>query len=206
MQYQELKERLKDFAVFSLADIRKIEANFYRSRLNQWQDKGYIKKLRRGYYLFSDEPLSEEALFLIANRLYEPSYVSLEMAFSRYGLIPESVYAVTSVASKKTSSFQTPIATFSYRRMKPGLLFGYRLESFRNQKYKIAEMEKAVLDYLYINSDVNDEAAFEGLRFNGEAFLAKADMGKLLQYADAFKNKRLRKRLDDFLEFLKRSK
>ncbi len=206
MQYHELKEKLKDFAVFTLADIRKIEANFYRARLNEWQSKGYIKKLRRGYYLFSDEPLSEEALFLIANRLYEPSYVSLEMAFSRYGLIPESVYAVTSVTSKKASSFETPIATFSYRQMKPGLLFGYRLESFRNQKYKIAEMEKAVLDYLYINSDVANDAAFQGLRFNGEAFFAKVDIGRLSQYADAFNNKQLRKRLDNFLDFLKRHK
>ena len=206
MQYQELKEKLKDFAVFTLADIRKIEANFYRSRLNEWQSKGYKKKLRRGYYLFSDEPLSEESLFLIANHLYEPSYVSLEMAFSRYGLIPESVYAVTSVTSKKPSSFETPVATFSYRRIKSELLFGYRLLSFRNPKHKISPAEKTGLEYLYNHSDVANTAAFEGLRFNSETFLAKADMAKLSHYADAFKNKRLRKRLDDFVEFLRCNK
>ncbi len=39
---------MREFTVFALADIFKIEPNFYRSRLNEWQKKGYIKKLRRG--------------------------------------------------------------------------------------------------------------------------------------------------------------
>jgi len=76
MQYFELKEQLKNFAVFTLSDIRKIEAKFYRARLNDWQTKGHIKKLRRGYYMFADLALSEKTMFLIANRLYAPSYVS----------------------------------------------------------------------------------------------------------------------------------
>ncbi len=67
-------------------------------------------------------------------------------------------------------------------------------------------MGKGVLDYLYINSDVANDAAFQGLRFNGEAFFAKVDIGRLSQYADAFNNKQLRKRLDNFLDFLKRHK
>jgi len=43
MQYIELREQLKDFKIFNLSDIRKIEADFDLRRLNEWQKKNYIK-------------------------------------------------------------------------------------------------------------------------------------------------------------------
>ena len=203
MQYQELRQKLTDFSVFSLSDIRKIESDFHRRRLNEWQEKGYIKKLRRGYYIFSDLSISEETLFLIANRLYDPSYVSLEMALSRYGLIPESVYGVTSIGSKKTADFKTPVATFLYRSIKPSLLFGYKLEGTKKQRYKIADIEKAVLDYLYFNKHLSANDDFEGIRFNGEEFLKKADMQKFERYLRAFKNKNLTERAGALITYIK---
>lgn len=206
MKYQLLKEQLKDFTVFSLGDIRKIEPKFYRARLNEWQKKGYIKKLRRGYYMFADTILNEETLFLIANKLYAPSYVSFEMALSYYGLIPEGVYSVTSATTKKTATFKTPIAEFSYHKIKPSLLFGYRLEKQKGQGYKIAEIEKAVLDYLYLNPKIAEEADFHEWRFNSGEFLAKADGRKLNEYAKAFHNKRLTARLKKLLAFIRNSK
>src|SRR3989338_7420397 len=109
MQYTELKQALKDFTVFSLADIKSLGVIFYRRRLNEWQDKGYIKKLIRGYYIFSDLELNENVLFEIANRIYDPSYVSLEAALSYYGLIPESVYGISSVSTRRTYKFKTPV-------------------------------------------------------------------------------------------------
>lgn len=204
MNYQKLKDQLKNFIVFSLQDIRKIEADFDRRRLNEWQKKGYIKKLRRGYYMFSDIDMNEGTLFLIANRIYSPSYVSFEMALSYYGLIPEGVYTVTSASSRKTATFTTPIANFSYRKIKPSLLFGYRLEQQKGQRYKIAEMEKALLDYLYLHPDIAKNEDFYEWRLNGEEFLAKANMPRLHAYATAYGNKRLVARLNKFLIFLKR--
>lgn len=205
MQYQALKEQLKDFIIFSLSDIRKIEPNFYRHQLNQWQEKGYIKKLRRGYYVFNDTPLNEDVLFLIANRLYTSSYVSFESALSYYGLIPEGVYSVTSACGKKTSSFHTPIAEFVYRRIKPQFLFGYSLQKQGGQVYKIAEIEKAVLDYLYLNPNIAQDADFYEWRFNGQEFLSRADIPKLQEYAKAFNNKSLLERLEKLLELIKKS-
>lgn len=204
MQYLELKEKLNNFVIFSLSDIRKIKPNFYRSRLNEWQDKGYIKKLRRSYYMFSDLSLNEEILFLIANRLYAPSYVSCEMALSFYGLIPEGVYSITSISTRKTEKFKTPVAEFFYRRVKPELFFGYRLARVGNQQYKIAEIEKAVLDFLYLNASMSSEAAFSEWRFNAQDFLAQADLTKFSKYLDSFKNKQLAKRAEIFLKFIEK--
>ena len=86
MQYVELKEQLKNFKIFNLNDIRKIEEDFDLRRLNEWQKKNYIKKIRQGFYIFSDLEINEQTLFVIANRIHEPSYISLEMACLFTGL------------------------------------------------------------------------------------------------------------------------
>lgn len=43
-----------------MRDIRKIENRFDLRRLNEWQSKGYIKILRKGYYIFTDIDLNDE--------------------------------------------------------------------------------------------------------------------------------------------------
>lgn len=211
MQYNEFKQQLKDFTVFSINDIRKAEPDFHRRRLNEWQDKGYIKKLRRGYYMFADTQLNEEQLFLIANRLYAPSYVSFEMALSYYDLIPEGVYSITSATSKKTEKFKTPIGEFFYRSLKPQLFFGYSLQQTgpvnvphgaSKQQYKLAEIEKAVLDYLYLNSKSTRKADLQEWRFNAQEFLARADMDKWGRYLKVFNSPSLERRAKQFIKFI----
>lgn len=201
MQFIELKQQLKDFIVFSLQDIRKIEANFDLRRLSEWQNKKYIKMIRRGYYIFSDLEINEQVLFLLANKIYTPSYVSLEMAFSYYNLIPESVFGITSVSSNKTNHFKTSLAEFTYRHLKPEFLFGYKLVAYQNRSFKIAEIEKAMLDYFYLNPYLKDYADFKELRFNADEFNKLADKNKMQKYLTAFKNKSLKKRVDKFLMF-----
>lgn len=144
MKFLELKSELKDFTIFSLNEIRNIEPDFYRPRLNEWQDKGYIKKVIRGYYIFSDLQLSEEILFKIANRIYLPSYISLESALSYYHLIPESIYGITSISTRKTYHFVTSIGEFIYRSLKPSLFFGYDLIKFNEKYLKMAHRESPV--------------------------------------------------------------
>ncbi|MEY4723411.1 MAG: hypothetical protein RLZZ324_924 [Candidatus Parcubacteria bacterium] len=205
MTYQELRLKLQGFAVFNLSDIRRVDPGFYLARLNDWQAKKYIVKLRRGHYMFRDRPLSEETLFLIANRLYQPSYVSLESALSYYGLIPEGVYSVTSISTKKTARFIAPVAGFLYRNVKPSSFFGYALAKQNGQGYTIADMEKAFLDYVYLHPRIANKADFHEWRFNGEAFLAKADVAKLRRYAAAFGSKVLVVRVERLLRMMKRN-
>lgn len=202
MQFFDLKTQLKDFPVFSINEIEKINSFFHKQRLSEWQKKGYLKNIRRGYYIFSDLKINESTLFLIANAIYAPSYISLEMAFSMFNLIPEGVYSITSVTSQKTKNFKTAVGNFSYRRIKPELMFGYELKEYSGYRYSVAEIEKAVLDYLYLNSRVKDEQDFKGLRFNAAEFKAKADMAKFKKYLTAFKSKALLKRANKFLKYI----
>lgn len=202
MQYLEIKEKLKDFIVFSASDISKIDPDFHKQRLSEWQKKGYIKKVIKGYYIFSDLAINESVLFIVANKIFDPSYISLEMALSYYGLIPESVYSATSVTSKKTYTFNSPLVRFSYRKIKPELMFGYQLVKYENHTFKIAEIEKVILDYFYINPKLRDDGEFKELRINEETFGEKVDLKKLEKYLAQFNNKAMEKRVNKFIKYI----
>jgi predicted transcriptional regulator of viral defense system len=202
MKFLLFKNALKDFILFSLNDIRKIDSSFDLRRLSEWQEKGFIKMIRRGHYAFSGREINESALFLIANKIYTPSYVSMEMALAYYNLIPEAVYGITSVSSRKTNHFKTDFGEFIYRHIKPQLIFGYKLISYRGQNFKIAEPEKAILDYFYLNTYLNTNDDFAGLRINGGEFKEQMDKDKLKMYLGVFGNKRLEKRFKKFLKYI----
>lgn len=202
MSYLKIKENLKNFIIFSASDISKVDVDFHKQRLSEWQKKGCIKKVIKGYYIFSDLAMNESVLFIIANKIFDPSYISLEMALAYYGLIPESVYGVTSVTSRKTYIFNSSLAQFSYRKIKPKLMFGYQLIKYENHNFKMAEIEKAILDYFYINSKLKNEGEFEELRINRDMFLEKVDLGKLKQYLIQFNNKAMEKRVNQFIKYI----
>jgi len=216
MRYLEFQDHFKLFIVISLAQIRLIEPEFDNRRLVEWQQKGYLTQLRRGYYIFSDKAsnLAEEGLFLIANKIYVPSYVSLETALHYYNFIPETPFTVTSVSSRKTQQFQTNLANFSYRSVKPALMTGYRLvevegnrpnpiTSSENCQYaRLAVPEKALLDYLYLNPKIEAELDFEALRLNQEEIKTICDFARFAQLLDLYSNKALNKRAEALLGWL----
>jgi predicted transcriptional regulator of viral defense system len=185
--------------VFSTQDIRKWAPGFDNRRLVEWQQKGYIHRIINRWYTFA-RPVSPEDLLIISNRIYSPSYVSLQWALSHYRLIPEGVYTVTAITSLKTQDFTTTVGTFSYKHVKPSLMFGYRLITFQDLTYKLAEPEKLVLDYLYLNASINSPEDFAGLRLNISGLKSLLDMRKLRNYLALFKNSALETRVNILTE------
>ena len=81
-------------------------------------------------------------------------------------------------------------------------MFGYQLIAYQNHNFKMAEIEKAILDYFYINSKLKTEGEFEELRINQETFQEKVDVEKLKRYLAQFKNKALEKRINNFIKYI----
>ena len=108
MSYYYFRETFYPFKLFSLIDIKKVFPKFDSRRLVEWQQKGYIKKVINRWYIFADVPVDDHLRYWVANRIYQPSYISMETALSYYGLIPEAVYTTTAVSTLKTSTFNTP--------------------------------------------------------------------------------------------------
>lgn len=202
MTYTEFYRLLSPFTVFSLADIKQADPGFHRRRLNEWQKKGYIHKIIKGYYLFADKNIDEKIIFEIANRIYKPSYVSFEIALAYYGLIPESVYGVTSASTRKTSYFKTYLGSFTYRSIQPKLYFGFNFLKNNNRLFKLASPEKAFLDLFYIKTELRDAAAFETLRINRKVFFNVISRSKIKDYLAVYGQASLRRRIGSFLEYI----
>ncbi|WP_373493769.1 hypothetical protein [Aquiflexum sp.] len=195
MKYLELREALKSFPLFSIKDIRKRFPDFDQRRLVEWQGKGYISKIRRGYYKFSDQRIKENYLYHAANSMYSPSYVSLESALSYYGLIPEGVFMVTSVSTRNTANHETSIGTFAYKHIKANLFFGYKLIKEQDWSYKVAEPEKAILDFFYFKN-IQSIEDIKGLRINPDQMNKYLDFDKLVKYQKIFNSQVVNRRLD----------
>lgn len=204
MQYVELSRKLPDQALFSLSDIRQIEPDFYRRRLNEWQKKGYIEKIVREYYVFSGRPMDEKVLFGISNRIYSPSYVSFETALAYYGLIPESIYQITCASTRKTMSFKTPLGVFTYHTIQPRYYFGFDFALISGSYFcRIASPEKALLDYFYLNPAIKNDDAFDSLRINKAEFHKKIKFKRLESYSGMYAGKGLKNRVAAFKEYIK---
>ncbi len=103
-------------------------------------------KLRNGLYALRSDPPHE---LEIANRIYGPSYISLEYALAYYRFIPETVYTVTSATTKTTREFTAQGKSYEYSRIKRKAYTGYRLIKEGQAKILMAEPEKALVDYCY---------------------------------------------------------
>ena len=149
--------------------------------LNYNLKKGVFVHLKKGLYALKRNLPSE---FALANRIYSPSYVSLDSALSFYGLIPETVYAVTSITTKPTREFEVLNRLFEYRKIKKEAYTGYIPKTVSGEVVLIAVPEKAVADFLYF--------VYLGKRvFNERLRLKKVNSLQLRKYLGLFGQKKL---------------
>lgn len=203
MKYREFESIVKDFPLFNLNDIRKFAPDFHRRQLHTWTRNGYLKPIAGEYYVLAEKIIDEAYLFMAANLLYEPSYISLESALAYYQVIPETVLGVTSISSRRTKQFTSDWGVFQYRSVKSDLLFGYEVVNVNQQKkYKMAKLEKVILDYLYLNTRINQIIEFEALRWNKDQIQAKLDEQLFDTYLELFNKNALRFRVNLLKEYL----
>ncbi len=202
MNFVTFRDHLHHFRLFSTQDIRKVFPSFDSRRLVEWQAKGYIQKVINRWYAFADVPTEEYFRYWTANRIYSPAYVSLQTALSYHGLIPEGVYTTTAVSSRKTKSFDTFLGTFGYRHLKPSLFFGYQVVRWQGFPIKIAEPEKALLDYLYLHPHLDSPPDWEGLRLNTMTLAESISQPKMDDYLELFGSQALTKRVHHLLNHL----
>ena len=165
------------------------------NQFDRWRKQGLLLQLRRGLYILgATERKIEPSRLYLAGQLYQPSYVSLEYALSRYGLIPERVADVTSVTSKKTASFSNDFGTFTYQTVRPGAFRGFTAcRDEAGLQYFIADPEKAVADFVYLNlgkitAVAVEKTLVEPFRFQNLGSLKKK---KISDYFGLFNSKKM---------------
>lgn len=191
MEFTKLYTRLEQskYYVFSFEDLLAFfpdenKANLKRMIL-RWKEKKLLYPLKKGLYeLIYPRDFNIPDTY-IANRLYEPSYISLETALSHYSIIPEVSMAAVSLTTKPTRTFRNKHGLFTYHTVHPGTFTGYFIERQDGFDVRMAEPEKALVDFLYFKRYRNKKFDISRERLDKDA-LAKLDRAKLNRYAKLF--------------------
>ena len=198
LQYLQKITKEKGLDLFSTREMRLLlniseSAAYYL--LWSYEKKGYIIKLKRGLYaLKSNYP----SIYLIGNKLYEPSYISFDTAMSFHHLIPETIYSVTCATNKITREYVANGIRYVYHRIKKRAFTGYRPLKYDDRVILMAEPEKAIADYLYFV-----DLKHRGLHYE-RLDLKHINKKRLLGYVKLFQRSGMLKLVDEiYAEFKK---
>lgn len=168
-----------------------------RNKIANLEIEGKLIRLKRGLYVVSPNVsgklLSTE---LIANHIYGPSYVSMESALRYYGLIPESIHIVRSLAIKRSRVFENSISRFEYINCSDDYFpIGINQKIVDDYSFLIASPEKALCDLIAFTPEVRPRFIKsmlsyleEDIRLDMEAFYGM-DVNIIQQCAEVGKKK-----------------
>ena len=188
MRFEEVYKVLsgKKYYVFSYGDVcvffPKEKKATVKQYLSRWKKSGLIAPLRKGLYELTFPERYTISDMYLANKIYSPSYVSLETALSHYSMIPEVSMAVTSVTSKSTRRFKNNHGLFIYHSVQSKAFCGYTIENHNGVDVLIAEPEKALADFLYFKTLRVQEFDVKALRLDSKR-TARLNQRKLDLYA-----------------------
>lgn len=186
-----LSEQIKRFAsdmggVFLFADLWNLMPFRASGRvakvLERLVREKVLFKIRRGVY---SSP--EADLWVVASRMKENGYVSMDSVLARNGLIGTvPSRSVSFVYPGPTQSKDTPFGRIRYFKIKRELIFGV---SRGKHGVQSADNEKAYLDMLYYHLHGNRFVA-DPLR---DVDLKQLDLKRIKRYLDAYGNPKFKK-------------
>jgi predicted transcriptional regulator of viral defense system len=143
--------------------------------LRRQERRGLVEHISRGLYvnnLAHDFSPRELVGVLRSN-----AYISLETALAEWGISTQSPSALTCVTTGFPRKFLSATVHILYRRIGKKLYWGFEVKRTRHGSYRIAEPEKAILDWIYLQRQEGLPTAFDEL--NTQAI----DWKKLYKYA-----------------------
>ena len=195
MNYLQFRKKMFDLVCFNINQVYAWHPDFNRNNFSRWVKKGLLIRLRQGYYTFPEYKNKVDIAYYLANRIYQPSYISLHTALSFYGIIPESVVQITSITTLKTALFVNEFGEYSYKNIKKSLFFGYDIKATPDGRaLQFAYAEKSILDLLYLYPFYNTEQELRELRFDEDFLHNELNVNRLNEYISNFKSKALEKR------------
>lgn len=210
MTYNKFRKQFQESPLILSRDMAGFAKNpqVLRNQFTRWEKKGWLIGLKRGVYLLNKNDRKVDIdTNAVANVLYEPSYLSLEYALNFYGMIPEAVADITSVTTRKTMRFANELGTFIYQKIKPPAFRGFKKMGEGRNSFFIAEAEKAVVDFLYLNlsrfHDNTKEVLEQSYRFQN---IEELNPKRLVELGRLFKTKKLMRVLRDLIRWIEEVK
>ena len=139
------------FSTSTVAERMKISPSSAKVACHRYVKQGILLRLKRDVYVLADrwERFGEQDVFVLANRLQVPSYVSMTTALAYYEITTQVQQSVVeSVAVVRTTQVEVREKIFKYTKLKKNLYTGF----IKKNGFFIATPEKAFLDGLYLMS------------------------------------------------------
>lgn len=161
------------------------ETNFdnLKSKINRLVKKGVLISLKKGLYAKSTSYEILEA----ANKIYTPSYISLETTLQRNGVTFQDYSHTIFVISYQSRDVKLNDYTISFRKIKDEILNNH--EGILNEDgYSIASTERAFLDRIYLSGNQH----FDNLDI--------IDWEKAKELVKIYNNKTMERRLKSYVD------
>jgi predicted transcriptional regulator of viral defense system len=175
-------------SVFSIQEIGQIfphiSPDSLRDRLFYFTKVGKLQRLHHGLYAKQKYDVHE-----LANKIYTPSYISLETVLAREGVIFQH-YETLFLMSYLTRDVRVGEHAFSYRRLPDSILL--HTEGIeRDGHYAMATKERAFLDAVY---------KYKNYHFDN---LGGLNWDTVFHIKDIYQSKILTKRVDMYYQLYK---
>lgn len=184
----ELAGGLPSFGASNLAPLGE-KRPYLNIILSRHVKRGTMLRLRKNLYvtrnyldLAERRGIFSDYVEFVANKLYSPSYLSLEYVLHEHNMLTEIPRNITSVGLRKTEHFSNDLGNFIYHKIKEELFVGFKV--LRKGDFSIlkATKAKALFDFLYFRKRlVVDRKAADALRLNLDEF-SKSDFKELEGY------------------------
>lgn len=146
--------------------------------LRRQERRGLVEHVSNRIYI--NKLANDFSLRELADVLRRNSYISLESALAEWGISTQSPSSLTCVTTGFPRKFKSPSVRIVYRHIGENLYWGFQEKRTRHGSYKIAEPEKALLDWIYLQRQEGLPVVLDELN------LKVTDKKKLLHYASKY--------------------
>ena len=140
--------------------------------------RGLLSRVSNGVYL--NKLVRDASASDFVTVLRPDAYVSLESALSHWGASTQSPVSLTCVTTGKPKKYRTPEFAITLRTIAEHLFWGFVEKQTRYSKYRIAEPEKALLDWVYLTLQSGGTPRLDEIEFK------VLDKQKLVSYAGKY--------------------
>jgi predicted transcriptional regulator of viral defense system len=171
----------------SVSELKKLfndlsDADLHQ-RIKMLVKRGWLIRIKQGYYSVANLESHNFSNIspLVVSRIFVPvSYISFEYALHYDGFFDQMPNMVTAVTSQKSKRYFFQGTTYYFVKAKPNMMTGYREISVDGKEVWIADLEKALLDFLYFRKDAYTiDLVLEKIKETRDVI----STGKLTEYA-----------------------
>lgn len=176
----------KEKKIFSLSDLVQLtdeDRSSLSVQLTRLIKAGIIHRAAQVWY---ENPFSSPSVEEISMVIRYPSYLSMEYALSKHGVLSQAVHVLTLISIKLPYTYRTNRAVYEYHQIHKSLFWGYQKEG----SVLTAEPEKALLDLIYIRGVKTGELPIDRAKSLIEDIdISEINREKVYQYSKKFSPK-----------------